>query len=298
MARNTKKQKSQPPVAGLEADASSSHKAPAPSQLLSRLPVELQLRILSHLPAKQIHSCRRIDRHFHDMIDLKENHGLLIGPSIAASMERFDTFVKRYCEFPLESRDGGPELFLDAVTDYIEVCGIRAVDWVEKIDGFMEFLVQRSNDEFSNGGPFAGRLAWQLGFDFSELCNYSVGFFQYRMQNVLDQIYGEKVEIIIDRMRAFLQEHTRHPVEYVPKYPITGPHAPLVPGIPMLARAPEMPRVGRAVGVPVLPRSSPFTYFAASIWAQDRILDARDDEEVVEGVERAVLLEEMFIACI
>ncbi|GIZ46988.1 hypothetical protein CKM354_001009000 [Cercospora kikuchii] len=298
MARNKKKQKSQQPTAGPESDAPSSHKASTPAQLLGGLPVELQLRILSHLPAKQILSCRRIDRHFRDMIDLEENHGLLIGPSIAASMERFDTFVKRYCEFPLESKDSGTDFFLDAVTDYIEVCDIWAVNWVEKIDGFMEFLVQRSNDEFPNGGPFAGRQAWQLGFDFNELCDYAVGSFQYRMQNVFDEIYGEKVEIIIDRMRAFLLDHARHPAEYVPKYPVTGPHAPLVPGIPMLARAPQMPHVGRAMGVPVLPRSSPFTYYAASIWAQDKTLDARNDEMVVEGVERAVLLEETFIACI
>lgn len=298
MTRNKKKQKSPPPIASLESEPPASHKASTSVQLLGRLPVELQLRILSYLPAKQIHSCRRIDHHFHDMIDLKENHGPLTGPSIAASMGRFDVFVKRYCEFPLESKDGGPGSFLDAVTDYIAVCGIRDVDWVEKIDGFMQFLVQRSNDHCPNRSPFSGRLSWQLRFHFSELCTYAVGNLEHRMQNVFDQIYGEKVEIIIDRMRTFLKQHAKQPIEHVSKHQITRPHLSLAPGMPKLARAPQMPHGGRVVGVPILPTSSPFAYYATSKWAQARILDNRADQRAVKGVEKAVLLEEMFIACI
>ncbi|EME85524.1 uncharacterized protein MYCFIDRAFT_82727 [Pseudocercospora fijiensis CIRAD86] len=46
----------------------------------SDLPIELEVRILSELPAREIQRCRRISKHFRDVIDEKSNAHLLFQP--------------------------------------------------------------------------------------------------------------------------------------------------------------------------------------------------------------------------
>lgn len=49
----------------------SSEDDPIPPEQLVDLPVEMQLRILSHLPPKEIQCFRRVNQHFCKLIDVK-----------------------------------------------------------------------------------------------------------------------------------------------------------------------------------------------------------------------------------
>lgn len=70
------------------------------------LPPELQLRILSNLPAKAIQRCRRICKHFLELIDNARNHGLCLGPSIARSLTGIQNDTDLLCDYPTDIVDG------------------------------------------------------------------------------------------------------------------------------------------------------------------------------------------------
>lgn len=93
------------------------------SATLLEVPPELQLRILSSLPAKQIQRCRRINRHFQQLIDAKQNQSLCFGPGISISRQTLREVVATLCDYPVDTKraDGTPCAFIDMISNWMQV---------------------------------------------------------------------------------------------------------------------------------------------------------------------------------
>ncbi|KAI5357677.1 Putative F-box domain-containing protein [Septoria linicola] len=87
------------------------------------LATELQLKILSQLPAREIQMVRRVSWHFRETIDLEESWSLLVSTSITECLDRLESFTKRYIEFPVDGARNGLDAFLDAIFDFANVKG-------------------------------------------------------------------------------------------------------------------------------------------------------------------------------
>ncbi|CAK1362489.1 unnamed protein product [Cercospora beticola] len=264
-----------------------------PPRRLDNLPIEMQLQILSNLPPRQLLlTCRLISRHFRDIIDLEENHGTLVGGSIAASLDRLNAFVKRYCEFPTKSEDGGPDAFVDAMFDFIRVRRLsKSNNFDGAFDGFLELWLQRS------GAPFGRPSISDLADELFGMCEFPKPFLQTSHGTWFFEAYGNKVEIMCDRIQDFLQSYDcqSHPVE--PKWPIMArryfPKAGVGPD--SIRRSHDMEALHRTFGVPVLPVLSPYYYCISSSMARTMCTLAMDEGSAFPELSKAILLEEISI---
>ncbi|KAF7186422.1 hypothetical protein HII31_12218 [Pseudocercospora fuligena] len=69
-------------------DAASTATSPSDDSKLLQLPIELEIKILSELPASQIQRSRRVCKHFRDIIDEKSNANMLFQPGQVRSRSR------------------------------------------------------------------------------------------------------------------------------------------------------------------------------------------------------------------
>ncbi|KAF2209162.1 hypothetical protein CERZMDRAFT_100679 [Cercospora zeae-maydis SCOH1-5] len=276
--------------------SSSSEDSSMPPEQLVNLPIEIQLRILSQLSAKNIQCFRRVRRHFRDMIDLKENQSLLVGPGIGRSMDRLNAVVKRYCEFPVESEDGGPDAFLDAILDFISARQYGNVLIVTRMDPFSEFWIARANQHYGAGNPFGGLMLEDLTDAFVEMWQHAKSDAHSRHSvPIFDEAFGDKVEIMFPRIREFLARHGHHPAGKNQirqlMYPKANPNC----SAETEFRAREMANLHRAIGLPLLPAISPYSYYTTSQQNNSRLRHAIRREEEIKGIEKAALLEEIDI---
>ncbi|KAF2206228.1 hypothetical protein CERZMDRAFT_103618 [Cercospora zeae-maydis SCOH1-5] len=77
--------------------------ASAPRPPLLNIPPEIQLHVVSYLPAKDIQRCRRVNKHFHELIDSNRNHDLGLKPGIDESLRRLNESVARFCFYPADA---------------------------------------------------------------------------------------------------------------------------------------------------------------------------------------------------
>ncbi|KXT18468.1 hypothetical protein AC579_2245 [Pseudocercospora musae] len=61
---------------------------PSRTTTLLHLPIEVEINVLSELPARDIQRCRRVCRHFRDIIDEKSNANLLLRPGQTRSRSK------------------------------------------------------------------------------------------------------------------------------------------------------------------------------------------------------------------
>lgn len=87
---------------------------------LERLPAELQLMILGHLPAKQIQLNRRISQQFRSLLDLPENQRMCTRNSVKRSLDRLGRRADFYCNFSVDTVDanGFYTAFWDLLEDF------------------------------------------------------------------------------------------------------------------------------------------------------------------------------------
>ncbi|WPA99396.1 uncharacterized protein RHO25_004013 [Cercospora beticola] len=77
--------------------------APQTTPILD-LPPELQLQVLAQLPLKQMQQCRRVNRYFHELIDLQENQTTLARPRVASHVQCLNQFINKHCYFALDDQ--------------------------------------------------------------------------------------------------------------------------------------------------------------------------------------------------
>ncbi|GIZ46986.1 hypothetical protein CKM354_001008800 [Cercospora kikuchii] len=269
-----------------------------PLNLIIELPVEMQLRILSYLPAKEIQRFRRVSRHFRDTIDLKGNQCLLIAPGVAQSMHRFNTFIKRYCEFPMESEDGGPDAFLDAIFDFITLRQVEV--WDLDLDEFSAFWLERSLH--LDGSSFPGCEIETLTDNFWHVWRYASDQDPSRPAwNIFDDIYGDKSKTLLTRVKTFVRgDYNSESADSDAGVPARKSNFTYTQ---IKEREDEMERLHRVLQLPVLPSISPYAYYnydspnhGSSSWAKERLEDAMVRNEEIRGIERAALMEELYIA--
>lgn len=135
------------------------------------MPAELQLKILSDAPAREIQRCRAISRHYRDLIDLEANRSLCSVPGLARSTARLQAFIEvgdfsrsshvthsadttpqRYCEYPMTKIDeyGHDHALLDAFLDYLMLHGVCDPTRDEmkalcQVSPFAQYFIARQN---------------------------------------------------------------------------------------------------------------------------------------------------------
>ncbi|GIZ46987.1 hypothetical protein CKM354_001008900 [Cercospora kikuchii] len=262
-----------------------------PPRRLDNLAIELQLQILSNLPPRQLLlTCRLISRHFRDVIDLEENHGSLVGGSISASLDRLNAFIKRHCEFPLESEDGGPDAFLDAIFDFIRVrkLGPR---WENELDLFTQFWLHRLD-----GQQRRQYIIDAYTNEFVTMCEHSVDESALEPSGWFYDKFEEKVCIMYLRTKILMQSYERPLVEHAPRCEIMERRCPILGAEqPVRTRVDEMRDLHRCLGVPGFDAISPYTYCVSAIWPLAKLMPDKRELRALKGIERAVVLEEVYI---
>ncbi|KAI5357671.1 Putative F-box domain-containing protein [Septoria linicola] len=86
------------------------------------LPPEIQLRVLSSLPAKTIQKCRRICKHFLELIDDPSNQGLCLDPGAAISFAEIQSDIDIFCNYPIDTadKDGTPTALVNAMVVFAD----------------------------------------------------------------------------------------------------------------------------------------------------------------------------------
>ena len=109
---------------------------------LEKLPTELQLMILEHLPAKQIQRSRGISSHFRQLLDLPENQRMCTRESVKQSLERLQRRADFYCNFNADAvdSDGFYTAFWDLLKDFTEQRGIDTGLWDSEYPHDMELV--------------------------------------------------------------------------------------------------------------------------------------------------------------
>ncbi|PIA99375.1 hypothetical protein CB0940_02273 [Cercospora beticola] len=213
-------------------------------------------------------------------------------------MHRFDTFIKRYCEFPMESEDGGPDAYLDAVFDFIS---LRQIDiWDFALDEFSAFW-------FSRSLKLDPAALFDFGIElltdhFWDVWRSALGIHPtVPADSMFNDIYGDKSKAMLTRIKTFVRG--AHNGEFAdPDAGIPAQHS-IFTFTGIKQRDDEMKRLQHVLHVPVLPGISPYAYYNydspvydSSSWAKERLEEAMERNEEIRGIERAALMEELYIA--
>ncbi|PPJ52716.1 hypothetical protein CBER1_10797 [Cercospora berteroae] len=264
---------------------------------LDNLAVEIQLQILSNLPPRQILFCRGVSRHFRNVIDLEENHGILVGGSISASLDRLHCFVERYCDFPLESDDGGPDAFLHAVLDFIRLRRLSTgADWRDDLDLFVEFWFERSGGPFYDM-PFDVVFVGGCTDEFLEICDQATYMMSYTSGSYFYVTYGQNMEAMYSRTKDLLREVESRSIGDVLALPMMEEKQTILADLALIdQRSGHMEVLRRIIGVPTFSAMSPYAYRLSSSWPIAKLQVAIDHSKELKGIERAMVLEEVHIA--
>ncbi|KAM3413474.1 hypothetical protein BST61_g11596 [Cercospora zeina] len=251
---------------------------------------------LSNLPPREILLNRRgISRHFRDMIDLEENHGPLVGGSIAALLSRLNAFIKRYCEFAVEFEDDEPDAFLHAIFDYICLRGLDK-HYSDKyvIDMFMEFWLERS-DQASDSKPFSQYFIVRCTDEFVAMFGNLPNHFVFPSDSYFYVKYAKTLETIYARTEAFIQDFDGERIEERRESIMEEKYRVMDDYDPTAGRTADLECLRRTLGVPPFSVSSPHASLLSKEWALAKLELAKKQNITLKGIERAVVLEEISI---
>ncbi|KAM3422592.1 hypothetical protein BST61_g82 [Cercospora zeina] len=276
--------------------SSSSVVGTTPPEQLVDLPVEMQLRILSCLQTKEIRKCRGVSRHLRGMIDLKENQSLLFNPGSERSIDRLKAFIERYCEFPMESADGGPDAYLDAVFDLVSLRQLFVAPYIDALDVFNGFWLQRAIEHFDARDFFHGLRGEHLTNEIVDMWDYAKFGWPYRLAavNHFNGVF-DHAERMFPRVQEFLGSYDDRLIDEVPGWRLTTRKELSRDKDTSEGRFEEFAQLQRVLGLPLIPVASPYSYYTSSEEDRGEIADAMHTGEKIRGMERAALLEKISI---
>ncbi|KXT09675.1 hypothetical protein AC579_9978 [Pseudocercospora musae] len=295
---------------------------------LDALPAEIQLAVLSWLPAKDIQKCRRINQYFQQLIDLIENQQLCVGPSISRSLDRLKQLTDKYCDYPLgtTAEDGTPTAFLDALVAFLRLRGIvipssdhknrKGVSlfsdrlsrfsrhWVYRLTG--EVVRQRDgSSEAHSSSQLVAEMAQRL-LDYHMFHNDQE--LEADLRNLLIAASQDGLKILGLREPKDMLRW----LDIIAAEPGVFSEIPTLPGeqysrtsamtwgiVPRAARlsdqelAHELNKRAKALNMPQMGETSPFKYMVHTTWARDHVQAAVSAK--VDNIVRAAVLEEMFL---
>ncbi|PPJ52718.1 hypothetical protein CBER1_10791 [Cercospora berteroae] len=109
---------------------------------INLLAPELQLAVLSFLPATDIQKCRRVNQYMRSLVNNPSNQVICTGPSITQARNKFDEFIKTHIEFDMDAvdADGNPCAFLHALVALTRLRGIAQDYCFEHTLWMMQFV--------------------------------------------------------------------------------------------------------------------------------------------------------------
>ena len=137
--------------------AANHDKKDAGSSALEKLPTELQLMILEHLPAKQIQRSRGISSHFRQLLDRPENQRMCTRQSVKESLERLQRRADFYWNFDADAvdSDGFYIAFWDLLKDFVEERGMcldmRLGEYPHDVEPVLNAWLARRNLSHGSG---------------------------------------------------------------------------------------------------------------------------------------------------
>lgn len=224
---------------------------------------------------------------------------MLLSRGIKESLAKFTGFIKRYCDFPMESEDGGPDALLDAVFDFISVRKLDRMTWnCSQLDMFSDFWIERQARLYGTPSFGHGPLEFtnELGSLWARLVlPHHVNAVPPKTS--FEVIYEGQIDAMTARLEAFAYGGDGRGRQFaaIPDAGILTQKSNFSRVVTEL-RDHEMTLLHRALKVPVLPSVSPYSYYSASGWVTERLQMAMSSGEEISGVERAALMEDMYIA--
>lgn len=300
-----------------------------PTTLLD-LPPEIQLRVLLMLPARDVQKCRRISRHFHELIDAPENHSLFLKPGINYALRRLNDSIATFCHYPTHefAKDGTPTSFLRALGFFFDNAlhnddfhedwddeDIEKYNWFGKM--FWDHWHASANPQDI---PLLGEeleTLWPITLHFYAAASYESDPWTPKENWTYDQtklllyhmdtahyLFGATTAEQILKMFGAAEKNELegrpicHFAPQPPKYrlvrvPTTGKYED--DGKYSQRRQAMVSKLVDLLHVPSLPYTAPVTYCTKSRWAWILIKLALEDGEVLSPIKRAALLEELII---
>ncbi|KAM3413475.1 hypothetical protein BST61_g11597 [Cercospora zeina] len=305
--------------------------APPPCPPLLDLPAEMQLHVLSFLPARYIQRCRRVNKHFRCLIDLKDNRSLSLKPGIDASLRRLNESITRFCYYPTDTvaKDGMPTAFLRAFADFFDNTlqddtfiddaseeSLAKCCWLGKM-----FWYHWHTSAFPQDAPlYAEQWAalWHIAMQFINAAGNNIiplttdqracyealklailalpiahRFFGAATPEQMLKVFDIAEKNLLDGHELFVFGNSPQKFRLV-RIPSHGKYN-KAPKYRQKCRASER-ELADLLQVPSLPATAPVTYCTTSRSAWILIKSALRDGEVLSPVKRAALLEELVVA--